>query len=94
VPIYIKRVCGHIAAANSKALELAGIGRDTPDPEGGVIDRDPDGEPTGILRERAMELVEKVVPRPDTDMLMKAAEAGVEDMLSRGVTTAHLVWGG
>ncbi len=91
VPIYIKRVCGHIAAANSKALELAGIDRDTPDPEGGAIDRDETGEPTGILRERAMELIEKILPQPDEEMLMKAAEAGIEDMLSRGVTTAHLV---
>ncbi len=89
-PIYLKRVCGHIAVANSKALELAGITRDTPDPPGGVIDRE-GGEPTGVLRETALQLVEKVIPQPDRETLLEAVYKAFEDMLSRGVTSAHLV---
>jgi predicted amidohydrolase YtcJ len=56
-PILLMRYCGHIAVANTAALELAGIGRDTPDPPGGVIDRDTNGDPTGVLRETAFEPV-------------------------------------
>ncbi len=90
-PVFLRRVCGHIAVANSKALELAGITRDTPDPEGGIIDRDENGEPTGVLRETAMELVKKVIPQPDKEDLKRATLEAMEDLFSRGVTTVHLV---
>jgi len=56
-PVFIVRYCGHIAVANTRALELAGIGTDTPDPVGGTIDRDHRGVPTGVLRETATEIV-------------------------------------
>lgn len=56
-PILIHRYCGHAAIANSRALTIADIGADTPDPVGGVIDRAEDGTPTGVLRETAIELV-------------------------------------
>ena len=56
-PVLAHRYCGHIAVANSLALTAGGISRDTPNPRGGVIDRDAAGEPTGILRETAIELV-------------------------------------
>lgn len=62
-PVYIPRG-GHVAAANSRALELAGITRDTPNPEGGVIVKDADGEPTGVLLERATSLVTRHLPAP------------------------------
>lgn len=57
LPVFLVRSCEHIRCVNSKALELAGITGDTPDPPGGVIDRDEHGEPTGILRESARDLV-------------------------------------
>ncbi len=56
-PILVIRYCGHVAIANTVALALAGIGPGTPDPEGGVIDRDDSGEPTGVLRENAIDAV-------------------------------------
>ena len=58
----IIRTCGHIRCVNSKALELAGITKDTPDPQGGQIDRDENGEPTGVLRENARNLVTPLIP--------------------------------
>jgi hypothetical protein len=75
-PVYLVRVCGHIAVVNSKALELAKITKDTSQPEGGQIDKYPKNEePTGILRESAMDLVERIVPskelRPSYDNLQK-----------------------
>ncbi len=60
-PVLIHRYCGHVAVANSTALAIAGITESTPDPEGGVIDRDTAGEPTGVLRETAIELVAEIM---------------------------------
>src|SRR3546814_2635586 len=54
-PVFINRLDGHMALANSLALELAGITRDTPDPPGGSIVRDADGEPTGVLKDARSE---------------------------------------
>jgi predicted amidohydrolase YtcJ len=63
-PVYLGNTTGHSAVANHAALALAGITRDTPDPPGGGIDRNPDGTPTGLLRETAMDLVARLVPGP------------------------------
>src|SRR5918911_1770942 len=64
-PVLVNRLDGHMALANSLALKLAGITRETKDPAGGLIVRDPkSGEPTGILKDAAMTLVYKVVPKP------------------------------
>lgn len=68
-PVSIIRTCGHIRCVNSKALEIAGIDRNTPDPEGGEIERDENGEPTGVLKENARNLVTPFLPvqqREDT----------------------------
>ena len=61
-PVWINRLDGHMGLANSLALELAGVDADTPDVAGGEIVRDPDGRPTGILKDNAMTLVEAAVP--------------------------------
>jgi predicted amidohydrolase YtcJ len=61
-PVWLSHTMGHYGVANSAALKLAGIGRDTPDPDGGTIDRGPDGMPTGVLKEHAQGLVERLVP--------------------------------
>ena len=62
-PVFVSRLDGHMALANSLALKLAGVTRETPDPAGGLIVRDPKtGEPTGVLKDAAMSYVWKIVP--------------------------------
>lgn len=89
-PVFLTRVCGHIMSVNSRALALAGITRDTPDPAGGTIDRDPaTGEPTGVLRETAMQMIRRVVPLPTPAVLRRAIWEAAEHNLRHGITT---VW--
>jgi len=90
-PVFLRRVCGHIAVANSMALKIAGIDKSTPDPEGGRIDRDENGEPTGILRESAMRLVWSKIPQPSLDDYVKAVELACNEALSHGITTVHFI---
>ena len=87
-PLYLKRTCRHASLANSKALELAGITKDTPNPTNGTIVRDETGEATGLLLEGAADLVEAVIPVPDETALTRALQASVEDLLARGFTGA------
>lgn len=88
-PVWVFRLDGHMALANSLALELAGVDADTPDVEGGEILRDAEGRPTGILKDNAMSLVESAVP-PMTDAQRdRAIRAAMEHVASHGVTTVH-----
>ncbi len=85
VPISLLRTCAHMRAVNSKALELAGITKDTPDPPGGQIDRDENGEPTGILRENARNLVAEILPKDSREAeVAKLVDLG-EILLSQGI---------
>jgi predicted amidohydrolase YtcJ len=89
-PVLVSRLDGHMALANSLALELAGITRDTPAPPRGEIVRDPEtGEPTGILKDEAMGLVTRVIPSPSEAELDEALNAAVDYALSMGVTQTH-----
>lgn len=89
-PLYLTRVDIHTALVNSAALKLAGITKETPDPEGGQILRDPEsGEPTGILRDTAMNLVSKLIPEPTSDDLDEAFNAAQEEALKQGITSVH-----
>ncbi|MEH7155480.1 amidohydrolase [Neobacillus drentensis] len=86
LPVFISRTCTHIAVVNSKALELAGITKETPDPPGGEIDRDSTGEPTGILRENAKELATRIMPvKSLEENAASLAELG-SFLLSHGIT--------
>jgi predicted amidohydrolase YtcJ len=90
-PAYLRRKDGHSAWVSSAALKLAGIDRNTEDPPGGVIDRGPRGEPTGILRETAMHLVSGIIPR-SSDANLDAAMARALSALARfGLTSVHSV---
>ena len=86
-PVLINDTSGHSAWANSAALEIAGVTADTPNPEGGIIERDADGVPTGVLREAAIGLVRTHVPRPSATMVRQALEWALELMLANGITS-------
>ncbi len=77
----------HSLWVNSAALALAGVNAETPDPEGGVIDRDGNGEPTGLLRETAISLVLDIVPPPTEAELHEALQLAGNQMLSYGITS-------
>lgn len=83
------RVDGHISVANSAALKLGGVTKDTPAPEGGKIDRDAKGNPTGILRETARDLVEGKIPPPTPQQRLRAAQLALEDAAHWGLTSAQ-----
>jgi predicted amidohydrolase YtcJ len=87
-PVVLIRMCHHIGVANSAALRLAGVSRATPDPDGGVYDRDEHGEPTGVLRESALTHVRSFMPEPDETRIAAALEAGGRQFLRDGVTSA------
>ncbi|GAB5537626.1 MAG: amidohydrolase [Rubricoccaceae bacterium] len=89
VPVFVRRMDGHMALANSAALELAGITRDTASPDGGEIVRDASGEPTGVLKDNAMGLVYNVIPPLSDEALENALAAASSEAASRGVTQVH-----
>ncbi len=86
IPIFITRTCTHIAVVNSKALELTGITKDTPDPPGGKIDRDVNGEPTGILRENAKDLVQSLIPSKSLEENADLLAGLSTKLLAHGIT--------
>ncbi len=86
-PAVLFRVDGHALWANAAALDLAGIGRDTPDPEGGRILRDEAGQPTGILVDNAMALLEKVLPTPGAAEVEANLLAGLKALRAEGFTS-------
>lgn len=88
-PASFTRVDGHILVANSAALKAAGITKETKDPEGGKIDRDADGEATGIIRETAMGLVGRLVPPPTKEQRRRAIELALKEAAQWGITSAQ-----
>ena len=89
-PVLISRLDGHMALANSLALQLAGITASTPVPPGGEIVLDEEtGEPTGILKDEAMGLVSRVIPPPTEEELDGALDDAIQHALSMGVTQTH-----
>ncbi|MGD8330003.1 MAG: amidohydrolase [Acidobacteriota bacterium] len=96
-PVSLEHASGHASFANAKAMELAGIGRDTPDPAGGTIVRDEDGDPTGLLRETAQRLVAERIAADHADddpaevdaRRRRMVQLAGEEALSKGVTSFH-----
>jgi predicted amidohydrolase YtcJ len=88
-PAFLSRIDGHMALANSLALKLAGIDRNTPNPPGGEIDHDKDGNPTGILRDAATALVERVIPPLSPEERDHAMEAAMHEAARHGVTSVQ-----
>jgi predicted amidohydrolase YtcJ len=88
-PTALDRYDGHMILANSLALKLAGITAQTPDPDGGVIVHDAQGNPTGALKDAAAELVYKVIPEPTHDQRRHSIERALEHAASVGVTSVQ-----
>ncbi|WP_230408241.1 amidohydrolase [Undibacterium baiyunense] len=88
-PVWLRRVDGHAGWANSKALALAGITKATPDPAGGKIERDANGDASGILVDSAMDILEKVIPPQNDTELRIALDAALKQLRSVGLTTVH-----
>ena len=89
-PVFVNRLDGHMALANSLALKLAGVTKETKDPAGGIIVRDPKtGEPTGILKDAAQSFVYRVIPEQSFDEKLAAARAATNHAASLGVTSVQ-----
>ena len=94
-PVWVNRLDGHMALANTRALESAGVdvgagsGAEPPATPGGEIVRDAAGRPTGVLKDNAMDLVARVVPVPAPELQDRALEAAMRHVAAQGVTTVH-----
>jgi predicted amidohydrolase YtcJ len=88
-PVFLVRIDGHIAVANTRALQLGSITLASRNPQGGQIDRNENGEPTGILRETAQSAVLGVIPKPTHQLRRQALELALADLAAHGVTSAQ-----
>jgi predicted amidohydrolase YtcJ len=88
-PVFVDRYDGHMALANGVALRLAGITRETPTPPGGEIVHDARGEPTGILKDAAMGLVQRVIPPASREARLRTIRAGLRHAASLGLTSVQ-----
>jgi hypothetical protein len=87
-PVALTRVCGHMITLNSRAMEIAGITKDTPNPQGGQVDKSPDGEPTGVLRD-AEQLITPFIPPETAEIALEGLKLANEHALSLGCTGVH-----
>ena len=88
-PLFVSRYDGHMSLANSKALKLSGIEKETPVPTGGEIKKDLNGEITGVLKDAAMNLVYKFIPDPSEKELDEYLQAAAQHAFRNGVTQVH-----
>src|SRR5256714_6373223 len=88
-PVFVNRYDGHESLANSVALKKASITAKTPNPPGGEIVRDPEGNPTGVLKDAAMNLVDRVIPPISHERRMRAARRALQHAASLGVTSVQ-----
>jgi len=88
-PVFIDRLDGHMSLANSLAMKLAGVNKDTKEVEGGLIVRDSAGNPAGVFKDAAMAYINKVIPSPSWDERIEAAQAATDHAASLGVTSVQ-----
>ena len=93
-PVFVSRLDGHMALANAFAMQLAGVSRDTPDVPGGVIVRDSQGNPTGIFKDKARELIDHKIPLATPAMLERELQAAEKYAAENGVTSVQIMWEG
>ncbi|MUK87341.1 amidohydrolase family protein [Ornithinibacillus sp. L9] len=88
-PVFLRHISVHFAAANSKALELAGVNEESPDPKGGHFGRDENGRLNGVLHELpALDPVQAIIPEPSADELATLIGEASQDYLAQGITTS------
>jgi predicted amidohydrolase YtcJ len=88
-PVYLERVDGHAAVANTRALRMASVTLASKDPEGGQIARDASGQPNGILRDTAMKIATNLIPAPSRAQRRQALEAALQELARWGITSAQ-----
>ncbi len=89
-PVFVERLDGHMGVANSLALKMAGITKETESPEGGLIVKDPlTGEPTGVLKDNAMNLIYRIIPEPTEEENYEALLAALDEARKLGITSVH-----
>ncbi|HVF47728.1 MAG TPA: amidohydrolase, partial [Pyrinomonadaceae bacterium] len=88
-PVFIDRLDGHMSLANSLAMKLAGVNKETKEVEGGLIVRDSAGNPAGVFKDAAMGYINKVIPSPSWDERIEAAQAATDHAASLGVTSVQ-----
>jgi predicted amidohydrolase YtcJ len=89
-PVVLYRTCGHMLVANSKALEICGVSKNSANPPGGEIDRDPaTGQPTGLMKETAQELIKNSMDPFQIEELVEAVEVAGKQYLSEGITSVQ-----
>lgn len=86
-PVFIDRLDGHMALANSLAMKLAGVTKDTKEVDGGLIVRDANGVPAGVFKDAAMSYIYRVIPEPSFEEKLEAAAAATDHAASLGVTS-------
>jgi predicted amidohydrolase YtcJ len=90
-PVFLSRYDGHAVLTNSLAMKLADVTRATPDPVGGVIVRDAMGEPTGVFKDAAQDLIAKAIPRPTEAEMTEALRAALAEAARVGLTSVHSI---
>ncbi|MEJ5262702.1 MAG: amidohydrolase [Ignavibacterium sp.] len=89
-PVFVERLDGHMGVANSLALKMAGITKETETPEGGLIVKDPlTGEPTGVLKDNAINLIYRIIPEPTEEENYEALLAALDEAKKLGITSVH-----
>jgi predicted amidohydrolase YtcJ len=88
-PVYLVRIDGHAVWVNRKVLAMANIGRNTPDPPGGRIVREANGEPTGVFVDNAADLLARLIPGPSHEERTEAVRRAIQECLAKGITEIH-----
>ncbi|WP_258097980.1 amidohydrolase [Marinoscillum pacificum] len=88
-PVYLSHASGHASLVNAKALELAGINKDTPDPNGGEVFKDVTGQPTGLLNETASRLVAEKIPEETKELKARKLQLAIDECLKNGIVGLH-----
>lgn len=88
-PVILKRICRHALIANSEALRIAEITEKTESPKGGVIDKEENGRLTGLLKDKAQDLVLSVIPKVSEEYLQNALRAAIQNLYEFGITGVH-----